>query len=153
MSAVDEHAEAHRLKAERGWGARRIGAELGITRYAAEQLLARPIAEGREGCDPRLEAIVTAIVGSVPRAVEARTVVRVEYTYTQLGLPSTDSWTGPVLSLAERIFEALFGQGGPLGGADGVPSHLVLEFRGRLAETLGIDVADAVAETLPDGDV
>lgn len=45
MSVVDEHAEAHRLKAECGWGARRIAAELGITRYAAEQLLARPPAE------------------------------------------------------------------------------------------------------------
>ena len=43
MSAVDQHAEAHRLKAERGWGARRIAEELGITRHAATQLLARPL--------------------------------------------------------------------------------------------------------------
>lgn len=45
MSAVDEHAEAHRLRAELGYGARRIARELGITRYAAEQLLARPPAD------------------------------------------------------------------------------------------------------------
>lgn len=43
MSAVDQHAEAHRLKSERGYGARRIGQELGISRHAATQLLARPL--------------------------------------------------------------------------------------------------------------
>lgn len=47
MSAVDEEllAAAHRLSRERGWGARRIGQELGISRYAAGQLLARPLAD------------------------------------------------------------------------------------------------------------
>ncbi|MBD0837394.1 hypothetical protein [Streptomyces sp. TRM68416] len=45
MSAVDPHVEAHRLKRELGWGARRIAAELGVSRYAAEQLLKRPLAE------------------------------------------------------------------------------------------------------------
>ncbi|WP_225080481.1 hypothetical protein [Streptomyces sp. CoT10] len=43
MSAVDQHAEAHRLKDELGYGARRIGKELGITRHAATQLLDRPL--------------------------------------------------------------------------------------------------------------
>jgi hypothetical protein len=43
VSAVDQHAEAHRLKAEHGYGARRIGQELGISRHAATQLLARPL--------------------------------------------------------------------------------------------------------------
>jgi hypothetical protein len=43
VSAVDQHAEAHRLKTELRYGARRIAAELGITRYAAKQLLARPL--------------------------------------------------------------------------------------------------------------
>ncbi|GEC02983.1 hypothetical protein SSP24_06380 [Streptomyces spinoverrucosus] len=43
MRAVDPHAEAHRLRAELGYGARRIARELGITRYAAEQLLDRPL--------------------------------------------------------------------------------------------------------------
>lgn len=42
MSAVDPRAEAHRLKSEFGYGARRIATELGISRYAAEQLLNRP---------------------------------------------------------------------------------------------------------------
>lgn len=43
MSAVDQHAEAHRLKNELGYGARRIAGSLGISRYAAEQLLDRPL--------------------------------------------------------------------------------------------------------------
>ncbi|WP_171111270.1 MULTISPECIES: hypothetical protein [unclassified Streptomyces] len=43
MSAVDPHAEAHRLKNERRWGARRIARELGISRYEAEKLLKRPL--------------------------------------------------------------------------------------------------------------
>jgi hypothetical protein len=45
MSAVDQHAEAHRLKTEHRYGARRIAKELGITRHAATQLLARPLAQ------------------------------------------------------------------------------------------------------------
>lgn len=147
MSAVDEHAEAHRLNTELGYGARRIAAELGITRYAAEQLLKDPPPRA-PGRDPRLEAIVQAIVGSVPRAVEARTSVRIEYGYTQMGLPSCDSWTGSALSLAERILEALFASPGTDDAAE--RSHLVLEFRGRLAETLGLAVADAVAGTVAD---
>lgn len=43
MSAVDQHAEAHRLKAEHGYGARRIGQELGISRHAATKYLAQPL--------------------------------------------------------------------------------------------------------------
>lgn len=43
MSAVDQHAEAHRLRDEDGYGARKIAAALGITRHAATQLLARPL--------------------------------------------------------------------------------------------------------------
>ncbi|MFM9563280.1 MULTISPECIES: hypothetical protein [Streptomyces] len=43
MSAIDAHAEAHRLRAELGYGARRIAGRLGISRYAAEQLLGKPL--------------------------------------------------------------------------------------------------------------
>ncbi|MEH0657563.1 hypothetical protein QA860_07405 [Streptomyces stelliscabiei] len=43
MSAVDQHAEAHRLRDKDGFGARRIATELGITRHRATQLLARPL--------------------------------------------------------------------------------------------------------------
>lgn len=43
MSAVDRHAEAHRLRDEDGYGARRIATELGISRHAATLLLARPL--------------------------------------------------------------------------------------------------------------
>ncbi|MEU2992558.1 hypothetical protein ABZ772_19720 [Streptomyces griseoincarnatus] len=45
MTTVDQHAEAHRLKSELGYGARRIADELGITRHAATRLLAQPLAE------------------------------------------------------------------------------------------------------------
>ncbi|WP_060879979.1 hypothetical protein [Streptomyces scabiei] len=43
MSDVDQHAEAHRLRDEDGYGARRIATELGISRHAATVLLARPL--------------------------------------------------------------------------------------------------------------
>jgi hypothetical protein len=43
VTEQEQHAEAHRLRAEDGYGARRIAAELGITRHAATQLLARPL--------------------------------------------------------------------------------------------------------------
>lgn len=43
MSIADQHTEAHRLKAEHSWGARRIAKHLGITRHAATQLLNRPL--------------------------------------------------------------------------------------------------------------
>ena len=43
MSGVDQHAEAHRLKNDLGYGARRIAQELGVSRHAATQLLARPL--------------------------------------------------------------------------------------------------------------
>lgn len=43
MSAVDPHVEAHRLKAELGWGERRIAQHLGISRYRAGELLRQPL--------------------------------------------------------------------------------------------------------------
>lgn len=42
MSAVDQLAEAQRLRAEHGYGARRIAEHLGITRHAATLLLSQP---------------------------------------------------------------------------------------------------------------
>lgn len=45
MSGVDQHVEAHRLKAECGYGARRIAEQLGISRHAATLLLSQPLAE------------------------------------------------------------------------------------------------------------
>lgn len=52
MTAVDQHAEAHRLHTEDGYGARRIAAELGITRHAATQLLARPLPQPVAAAEP-----------------------------------------------------------------------------------------------------
>jgi hypothetical protein len=43
MTEQERHAEAHRLKTECRYSERRISAELGITRYAVKQLLARPL--------------------------------------------------------------------------------------------------------------
>jgi hypothetical protein len=43
VTEQEQHAEAHRLRDEDGYGARRIAKELGITRHAATQLLARPL--------------------------------------------------------------------------------------------------------------
>ncbi|QFR00744.1 hypothetical protein F9278_36325 [Streptomyces phaeolivaceus] len=43
MSAVDQRAEAHRLKTECGYGERRIAGELGISRHAVRRLLGRPL--------------------------------------------------------------------------------------------------------------
>ena len=71
MSGVDEHAEAHRLKTELGYGARRIGKELGISRYAAEQLLARPLAQPVAEAS-RLVAEPVAEVADQERPVAAR---------------------------------------------------------------------------------
>jgi hypothetical protein len=43
MTGQEQHAEAHRLKNDLGYGARRIAQELGVSRHAATQLLARPL--------------------------------------------------------------------------------------------------------------
>jgi len=73
VSAPDPHAEAHRLRAERGWGARRIAMELGISRYAASVLLGRPLPQpvaepdrpvADEVADPVAEAPAEAADGA-----------------------------------------------------------------------------------------
>ncbi|MFJ5059051.1 hypothetical protein ACIP96_06480 [Streptomyces nigra] len=72
MRDVDQHAEAHRLKAEHNYGARRIAAELGITRHAATQLLARPLADQPAAvAAPVAEAAGVAERPSRPVAVPA----------------------------------------------------------------------------------
>ncbi|MGW5123014.1 hypothetical protein ACWEQ7_02935 [Streptomyces sp. NPDC004069] len=147
MSAVDQHAEAHRLKNELGYGARRIGRELGITRYAAEQLLDQPLPTRR---DPRLEAIISAIVATVPHAVIPDTTVTIEYAYEQAGHPSKDSWTGTAVGLAERIFDALYSSGGEPQSPSTEPD-LVLHFRGELAERIGRQLAYAAHRLASEG--
>jgi hypothetical protein len=74
MTAVDEHAEAHRLKRE-GHGARRIAAELGITRYAAGQLLKQPPPQPVADQEPPVaEPVgqVAEVVGQVAEVVADR---------------------------------------------------------------------------------
>ena len=78
MRDVDQHTEAHRLKRELGYGARRIAEELGITRHAATQLLARPLADQpAEVAEPvaevadRVAAVVAATDGQERRPVAA----------------------------------------------------------------------------------
>ncbi|SBT89407.1 hypothetical protein GA0115233_100954 [Streptomyces sp. DI166] len=134
MNAADLHAEAHRLKAELGYGARRIAKELGITRYAAEQMLKQPFpAKAR---DARLEAVIGAVVGTVPYAVETDTVVTVEHRYRQGDRHACDTWTGSVERLAERIVAALDeapSPEGPKGLLVDVP-RLVVELRGPVSQ-------------------
>lgn len=76
MSAVDKHAEAHRLRAELGYGARRIGTALGISRYAAEQLLDEPLpAPVAEAADVLGEPVADEVaVVAVPAEVAVRPV-------------------------------------------------------------------------------
>lgn len=62
MNAVDQHAEAHRLKAEHGYGARRIAEQFGITRHAATLLLSHP---------PTAAAVVAEPVAEVAEPVAA----------------------------------------------------------------------------------
>lgn len=133
MSAVDQalHAEAHRLKAEHRWGARKIGRALGITRYQATLLLAQPLPEGAGGRDPRLDAVVGAIVGTVPFGVEADTRVTVEHHYVKGGRHTHDTWSGRPDGLAERILDAL--DQAPAGPLADVP-RLVIELRGPVDE-------------------
>jgi hypothetical protein len=60
VSDVDQHAEAHRLKSELGYGARRIGDRLGISRHAATLLLSQPLAEQiAEVAEPVAEVAAT----------------------------------------------------------------------------------------------
>lgn len=77
MSGVDQHAEAHRLKDELGYGARRIAQELGITRHAATQLMNRPLPQpvadaGRPVAEP--VADVAEVAGQPLRPVAAPAV-------------------------------------------------------------------------------
>lgn len=78
MSGIDQHAEAHRLKNELGYGARRIAEQLGITRHAATLLLGQPL--------PQPVAEVAA-GGSQPVAVVAATDGQERRPVAELGLP------------------------------------------------------------------
>jgi hypothetical protein len=57
----ERHAEAHRLKNELSYGARRIAKELGITRHAATQLLARPLPQPVAEVAPAVAEPVAAV--------------------------------------------------------------------------------------------
>lgn len=103
MSNLDQVAEAHRLQRERGFGARRVAAALGISREAAGELLSQPA----EQPDPRLAAVTAAIVATVPRSFAATTMVTVEHRYTQAGRSACDSWTGRPERLAEIVLAAV----------------------------------------------
>ncbi|OSZ56276.1 hypothetical protein OQI_33820 [Streptomyces pharetrae CZA14] len=82
MSALDQHAEAHRLRTELGYGARRVAEQLGITRHAATQLLARPLADRpAEVADP------VAAGGRQPAAAVAATDGQDRRPVAELRLP------------------------------------------------------------------
>ncbi|MGC4912702.1 hypothetical protein [Streptomyces albogriseolus] len=86
MSDVDQHAEAHRLKEELGYGARRIAQELGITRHAATQLLAQPL--GGQPAEPVAERVAeVAAGGRQPAAAVAATDSQDRRPVAELRLP------------------------------------------------------------------
>jgi hypothetical protein len=70
VSGLDLHAEAHRLKAELGYGARRIAKELGITRHAATQLRARPRPPPGAAAAPAAAAPVAGVAGAARQVAE-----------------------------------------------------------------------------------
>jgi DNA-binding Lrp family transcriptional regulator len=96
-------AEAHRLNRERGYGARRIARELGITRYAATLLLERPPAGGT-GEDQRAQ-LARAIASVVPGEPGHTVTVSVVHHRSGPNGGWADSWTGTVESLADRILD------------------------------------------------
>lgn len=113
MSAVDRHAEAHRLKSELGYGARRIGRELGISRYAAERLLARPLpapaaaraAEPADAGRPVAEPVGRAVTGVAEAAVQGQTVA--EPVPDDLNVRPTGPWLRLNLSRRPRLWRDL----------------------------------------------
>lgn len=69
MSAVDQHAEAHRLKTECGYGERRIADELGISRHAVRRLLGRPLPEPVVGVVGQDRPVVEPVADQVEEPV------------------------------------------------------------------------------------
>ncbi|MDX2667422.1 hypothetical protein [Streptomyces stelliscabiei] len=70
MNAVDQHAEAHRLKTECQYSERRIAAELGVSRHVVRQLLARPLPQPVVDQQPLPVEPVAAVVDQRPPLVE-----------------------------------------------------------------------------------
>ncbi|WP_432159169.1 hypothetical protein [Streptomyces sp. bgisy153] len=137
MSAVDEHAEAHRLRAEHGWGARRVGEALGISRYAASRLLAQPLPQ----------PVADRVAEVADRVAEVAD--RVAETVAEVAEPVADRPTATDDQLADRPLPRRVAQ--PLAGVDlgqwpAVRRDLaVLAQTGRSAEALAHQAITAVA--------
>ncbi|MFJ2303795.1 MULTISPECIES: hypothetical protein [unclassified Streptomyces] len=122
MSVVDQHAEAHRLKNELGYGARRIGTELGITRHAATQLLDRPLPQPvaevaevtRQPAVPVAERVaghLAVIVGHRPQTQPLDDVDRIQRPAVADQTEATDQPPAAPPALPRRA-------AGPLAGID-----------------------------------
>ncbi|MEU1474548.1 hypothetical protein [Streptomyces sp. NPDC005760] len=103
MSNLDQVAEAHRLQRERSYGARRVAAELGISRELAGELLAAP----DPAQDPRVAAVTKAILATVAGARATSTMVTITHRHTVAGHQACETWTGRPGRLAELIVAAL----------------------------------------------
>lgn len=99
MSAVDEHAEAHRLKGL-GYGARRIAQELGISRYAAGELLRKPLAAPVADRPQPVAGVVGHLADHSPAAVGQTPGPPAEERRLVLDL---DEWPGLAQDLADLM--------------------------------------------------
>lgn len=143
MSDVDQHAEAHRLKEELNYGARRIAQELGITRHAATQLLKRPLVTGGADVGQRANVVgaIASMVSSAPGHLVTVTVVN--HHTGPAGAGWTDSWTGTAESLANRIIERV-----SFTEAKAAPVRLTVELNGPVTEAQAEQVRAAVRAAL-----
>lgn len=132
MKTVDQHAEAHRLKREHGYGARRIADELGITRHAATLLLAQPLADQPAG--------VADKDGQPPAELVAEVAAPSAQVADEVAAGDSQSAADQPLSAADRVAEG----GRPVAAAEGRERRPVAELRlpRRVADPLaGMDVS------------
>lgn len=118
MSDVDQHAEAHRLKADHGYGARKIGEALGISRHAATQLLARPLPQPVAATAPVLAAERPPVAEPLaePAVPERPVAARVAATRRPVADRPVEGvvWeAGPVAHTAGTVRLALSGASSP----------------------------------------
>lgn len=113
MSAVDQHAEAHRLKAECRYSERRIAAELGVSRHVVRQLLARPLPEPVvDQGDPVVEPVLWTADQTGPVVDQEPTVVEPVASVVDQTQPAVDQrrpMCQPVVDEGDPVVEPVAG--------------------------------------------
>ncbi|MGC5034134.1 hypothetical protein ACPXCS_06105 [Streptomyces sp. DT190] len=146
MSTVDPHAEAHRLKNELGYGARRIADELGITRHAATQLLAQPLADQPAGVAGQVAGAAGQVAGAAgkdgqpPAELVAGVAAPSARVADEVAAGDSQLPADQPLAVADRVAEG----GRPVAAAEGRERRPVAELRlpRRVADPLaGMDVS------------